>query len=206
MSIGLIVSPAPSGSASLPGTARYQVISGRPASQLANDQNVQAAGFGEFGVAVALEHGRHRQPLVARAAGGCQFAFRVEVSRRLQAGQAPRRAPLPARSLPSRLHPRKVRGAFANDNTIVIHGDDVWQQMRASGKTSVRKSRRAPGRTRQDPDSPCEYHAHSTNWRPDAAASYSASSRRRCRDRCAARRVVGQAAGGCRLYAAANAI
>ena len=39
------------------------------------------------------------------------------------------------------------RGAFANDSTIVIHADDVWQQMHPSSSGSARKRSRAFGRT-----------------------------------------------------------
>lgn len=40
----------------------------------------------------------------------------------------------------------KSAGALANDNAIVVHADDAWQQMAASG-ASARRVRSAPGRT-----------------------------------------------------------
>ena len=123
----------------------YEVISGSPVGQVANDQNVQAAGFGEFAIALALlEHGR--------SANLWSLAPPADAS--LPAGAMSTIAAWPGATLRAIFLVRSVaialdlekRGAFANDNTIVIHGDDVWQQMRPSG-TSARRSRRPPGRT-----------------------------------------------------------
>ena len=41
----------------------------------------------------------------------------------------------------------KSKGAFANDNAIVVHADNAWHQM--AGGVSARRVRAAPGRTGQ---------------------------------------------------------
>jgi hypothetical protein len=124
----------------------YEVISGGPVGQLANDQNVQAACFGELGVALALlEHG----------CGAKLWSLAPSADLPLAAGaisilaswpSAAQRAIFLVRSAAIALDLEK-RGAFASDNTIVIHADDVWQQMRSSGLSNARRPRRAPGRT-----------------------------------------------------------
>jgi hypothetical protein len=124
----------------------YEVISGSPLCQLANDQNLQAVCFGEFGIALALlEYGRSANlwslapPADARLSAG---AISTTASR---PGATPCAVFL-VRSAAIALDLER-RGAFTSHDTIVIHGDDVWQQMRSSATTSARKSRRAPGRT-----------------------------------------------------------
>jgi hypothetical protein len=124
----------------------YEVISGSSVRQLANDPNVQAAGFGEFGVALALlEHGRNANLWALAPPAGASLAAGSISTIATWPGAVSRPIFL-VRSAAVALDLEK-RGAFANDNAIVIHGDNVWQQMRSSGKASVRKSRRAPGRT-----------------------------------------------------------
>ena len=39
----------------------------------------------------------------------------------------------------------KAQGAFANDNAIIVHGDDAWHQL-VGGRASARRVRAAPGR------------------------------------------------------------
>ena len=123
----------------------YEVISGNPVRQLANDPNVQAAGFGEFGVALALlEYGRSANLWALAPPADASLPAGSIRTTATWPGAVPRAIFL-VRSAAIALDLEK-RGAFSNDNAIVIHGDDVWQQMRSPGKTSARKSRRAPGR------------------------------------------------------------
>lgn len=127
-------------------TGAYEVISAAPVDQLAGDMNVRAAGFGELGIALALlEHGRNgglwglSQPSSATLTEGAIASIAS------WPGATPRSIFL-ARSASIVLDLEK-RGAFANDNTIVIHADDVWHRMRSSGIDSARTRSRAPGRT-----------------------------------------------------------
>ena len=124
----------------------YEVISATPVSQLAEDMNARAAGFGELGIALALlEHGRHGglwaldQPAGPALTEGALTSFASWPG-------ATRRAIFLARSASIALDLEK-RGAFANDHSIVIHADDVWHQMRSVGAYSARSRSRAPGRT-----------------------------------------------------------
>jgi hypothetical protein len=124
----------------------YEPISAEPLGHLANDRNVQAAGFGELGVALALlEHGQNTKlwtlgaPAISDLSAG---ALSIIAS---WPGAAPRAIFL-VRSAAIALDLDK-HGAFANDNSIVIHADDVWQQMRLSAAGGARKRSRAPGRT-----------------------------------------------------------
>jgi hypothetical protein len=124
----------------------YEVISGGPVGQLANDQNVQAVGFGELGIALALlEHG-WRAKLWSLAPPADHSLAAGAISTIASWPSAASRAIFFVRSAAIALDLEK-RGAFSNDHTIVIHADDVWQQMRSSGLSSARKRSRAPGRT-----------------------------------------------------------
>jgi len=124
----------------------YEVISTVPVGQLAGDMNVRAAGFGELGIALALlGHGRDRGLWALDRSAGPALTEGAIVSVASWSGAAPRAIFL-ARSAAVALDLEK-RGAFANDNTIVIHADDVWHRMRSSGADSARTRSRAPGRT-----------------------------------------------------------
>jgi hypothetical protein len=124
----------------------YQLISGSSPSQLAHDANARAASFGELAVALAL-----------LADGQTDGLWQLS---------GPTNAGLPAGALTSTAtwasaQPRTIffvrtakvaldlqkRGAFANDNTIVIHADDAWHQLQQPGTPSPRRPKRSPGRT-----------------------------------------------------------
>ncbi len=124
----------------------YQVINAAPVGQLASDLNVQAAGFGELAIALAvLEHGRDRGLWELARPASSELASGAIVSVATWPG-AGTRAIFFARSAAIALD-LKQRGAFANDNTIVIHADDLWHQMRPDRIDSPRTRSRAPGRT-----------------------------------------------------------
>lgn len=124
----------------------YEVISTAPVGQLAGDMNVQAAGFGELGIALALlEHGRDGGLWALSLPGDAELTAGALASVASWPGAAPRPIFL-ARSAAIALDLEK-RGAFANDNTIVIYADDVWHRMRSAGTNSARTRSRAPGRT-----------------------------------------------------------
>jgi hypothetical protein len=124
----------------------YEVISTAPVGQLAGDMNVRAASFGELGIALALlEHGRNGGLWGLSQPGGAALTEGAIASVASWPGAAPRAIFL-TRSAAIALDLEK-RGAFANDNTIVIHADDVWHSMRASGTDTARTRSRAPGRT-----------------------------------------------------------
>ncbi len=126
----------------------YEVISPTSIGQLAQEMNVQAAGFGELGIALAvLEHGRQRGLwALGRPAGPALTAGAIE-----SVATWPGAAPRPiffARSAEIVLS-LEQQGAFS-ENTIVIHSDAAWHQMLQmlqAGTDSVRVRSRAPGRT-----------------------------------------------------------
>jgi hypothetical protein len=122
----------------------YEVISPVPVGRLAGDTNVRAAGFGELGIALALlEHGRYWGLWALGRPVGLALTEGAIASVASWPGAVPRAIFL-ARSAAIALDLEK-RGAFANDNAIVIHADDVWNQI---GLTSSARTRsRAPGRT-----------------------------------------------------------
>jgi hypothetical protein len=126
--------------------ASYEAISGGPLAQLANDHNVIAAGFGEFGVALALlELGQSMNLWTMAPPTSADLGAGAISTIATWRGASPRAIFL-VRSAAIALDLDK-RGAFANDNTIVIHADDVWQQMRSTSSGSARTRSRAPGRT-----------------------------------------------------------
>ena len=127
-------------------TDAYEVISTAPVGQLVGDMNVRAAGFGELGIALALlEHGQDTSLWSLGLPAGEALTAGAILSVASWPGAAPRAIFL-ARSAAIALDLEK-RGAFANDNTIVIHADDVLHRMRSAGTISARTRRRAPGRT-----------------------------------------------------------
>ncbi len=124
----------------------YQLISGSAVSQLANDANVRAASFGELAVALAL---------LADGQSGGLWKLTGPADVDLPAGALTSTATWPGaqprtiffvRAAKVALDLQK-RGAFANDNTIVIHADDAWHQLQHPGAPSPRRPKRSPGRT-----------------------------------------------------------
>jgi hypothetical protein len=127
----------------------YEAISPSTAAHVANDMNARAVGYGDLAILLTLlEHGRSvnnwrlTAPNHAEITGGSVLAT----------GQYPgavSRTIFLVRSAREALELRKA-GAFANDDVIVIHGDDMWQLLPSesdTGENSARMRSKAPGRT-----------------------------------------------------------
>lgn len=121
----------------------YEALCSSTPSLMAADQNAVGMGLGKFGVALALlQSGRIaglwelKEP-TAGIEGGAMTV------RALRADGTDR--PLFVVKSATEAIALQRQGAFANDNAVVIHGDDVWQQM--GGVASPRRVRAAPGRT-----------------------------------------------------------
>lgn len=123
----------------------YEALCASTPNLMAADQNAIGMGLGRLGLALGLLQG-------GRAAG--LWELRGPVSAELEAGAMTARAarpdgvdrPLFLVKSASEAISLKSRGAFANDNAIIVHADDVWQQL-AGGASSARRVRAAPGRT-----------------------------------------------------------
>ena len=123
----------------------YETLSNSTPNLIAADQNAQAMGLGRLGVALSLlQYGR--------AAG--LWELRQPASNDLTSGAMTARAsrpdgvdrPLFVVKSATEAIALKSKGAFANDNAIIVHADDTWHQM-VGGGASARRVRAAPGRT-----------------------------------------------------------
>lgn len=123
----------------------YEALCSSTPNLMAADQNAISMGLGRLGLALGLLQG-------GRAAG--LWELRGPTSLALDAGSMTARAarldgvdrPLFLVKSATEAISLKSRGAFANDNAIVVHGDDVWQQL-TGATSSARRVRAAPGRT-----------------------------------------------------------
>lgn len=120
----------------------YETLSPSSLSMLAADPNSLSNGLGQLATAFALlQHGRVvsrwtiAEPETSDVAAGCATA------RSSRAG-APARPLFIVKSAADAITLQE-RGAFANDNAVVIHADDTWLRIGAS----ARRVRGAPGRT-----------------------------------------------------------
>jgi hypothetical protein len=126
--------------------AAYEMISSGSVGQLANDPNARAASFGELSIALALlSDGQSGGMWHLTGPAGADLSAGALTSTATWTGAQPRTIFF-VRSAAIALDLKK-RGAFANDNTIVIHADDAWHQLQPAGMMTARKPRRAPGRT-----------------------------------------------------------
>lgn len=125
----------------------YEAVSPFPLDTLAADHNAQAAGLGRLGIAVALlEHGRNAGRWSLSPPTDGRLASGVAAIHPMRPGGAAR--PLFLVKSASEAIRLQADGAFANDNAVIIHSDEVWHQMIGSGSTSGgRRPRGAPGRT-----------------------------------------------------------
>lgn len=115
----------------------YELISGSSLGQLANDANVRAASFGELGVALALlSHGQSDGLWRLTEPASADLAAGALTSTPTWDGAQPRTVFF-VRSAAVALDLEKG-GAFANDNTIVIHADNAWHQLQPPGTMSIR--------------------------------------------------------------------
>jgi hypothetical protein len=122
----------------------YETLSSSTPNLIRADQNAQAMGLGRLGIALALLQD-------GRAAG--HWALSHPVSHDVSSGAMSARAIRPGavdrplflvKSVTEAIG-LKSSGAFANDNAIVIHADDMWHRM-VGGGASARRVRAAPGR------------------------------------------------------------
>ena len=120
----------------------YETLSPSSLALLAADPNSLSNGLGQLATVLALlQYGRFAgrwtivEPETSDVAAGCATA------RGSRAG-APARPLFIVKSAADAITLQE-RGAFANDNAVVIHADDTW--IRIGG--SARRVRSAPGRT-----------------------------------------------------------
>lgn len=127
-----------------PDPAAYEPISSTSAGLLATDQNARASRLGHLAIVLALlEHGR------STAQWSLAFPANHDLSAGIASLQA-NRAGAPVRPLffvksASEAIRLEADGAYANDNTLVIHSDDTWHRTMASRSSRTPSS--APGRT-----------------------------------------------------------
>ncbi len=125
--------------------AAYETLSSSSPKLLAADQNALAMGLGTLGVILALLQ-------LGRAGGHWELTRPSDNT--LPAGAMTARPNRPgATDRPVFLVKSAAdaialqsNGAFANENAIVVHADDMWHRMVGSG-VSARRVRSAPGRT-----------------------------------------------------------
>lgn len=123
-------------------TDAYETLSPSSLALLAADPNSLSNGLGQLAIALALlQHGRVAgrwtiaEPATSDVAAGCATA------RGSRAGASAR--PLFIVKSAANAITLQERGAFANNNAVVIHADDAWLRMGGS----ARRVRGAPGRT-----------------------------------------------------------
>ncbi len=121
----------------------YEPISAMPPAMLAVDQNARAAGLGRLGVALSLlEHGRSAGIWSLARPANDDLGSGAATALPSRTGATPR--PVFIVKSATEAIALKTRGAFDNDNAVVIHGDDAWHRMVSS---SARRPGGAPGRT-----------------------------------------------------------
>ena len=124
----------------------YEPISAGPVAQIDHDANARAASFGELAIALALfSDGQTSGLWDLSGPANDDLASGALTSTPTWGGAQPRTIFF-VRSAATALDLNK-RGAFANDNTIVIHSDDAWHQLQPSGTVTARTPKRPPGRT-----------------------------------------------------------
>lgn len=123
----------------------YETLSQSTPGLIGTDPNAIASGLGRLAIGLALlQHGRAAglwflgAPTVANASAGALSAAGARPG-------ADQRPVFLVRSATEAIALEGV-GAFANDNAVVIHADDVWERMVSAG-SGARHVRSAPGRT-----------------------------------------------------------
>lgn len=125
-------------------TEAYEFLTASTPLQIPADANALAAGLGEFALALSLlQHGKYSG----------LWTLGVPASGELTAGavsaeahwDGARTRPLFLVRSAGEAVKLELRGAFANDDAIVIHADDAWRQL-AEGRQSARKASGSPGR------------------------------------------------------------
>jgi len=123
----------------------YEAISNSTLKLIAADHNVQATGLGRLGVALSLlQYGRSAGLWELREPAANDLASGAITARALRPDGTDR-ALFIVKSATEAIA-LKSNGAFANDDVIVVHADDVWHKL-AGGGASARRVSVAPGRT-----------------------------------------------------------
>lgn len=123
----------------------YETVSPLRLALLAADPNSLATGLGELGAILALiQAGRDAGHLIVGEPETGDLSAGCASARATHAGAIAR--PLFIVKSAAEAIALTERGAFANDNAVVIHADDTWQRMIPTGGTG-RTVRQAPGRT-----------------------------------------------------------
>lgn len=122
----------------------YEVLCTSTPNLISADPNALGTGLGKLGVALSLlQSGQSAGLWQLRAPLSNEISSGAMTVRGLRPGTVNR--PLFLVKSATEAIALKSQGAFANDNAIVVHGDDAWQQL--GGRTSPRRVRVAPGRT-----------------------------------------------------------
>jgi hypothetical protein len=124
----------------------YEPLSSGPVAQIAHDANARAASLGELAIALALLSDGQTNGLWRLSGPANSDLPSGALSSAATWGSAQPRTIFFVRSAAIALDLQK-RGAFTNDNTIVIHSDDAWHQLQPSGTVTARTQKRPPGRT-----------------------------------------------------------
>lgn len=123
----------------------YETLSSSTPNLLAADQNAQGMGLGFLGIALSLlQNGRQAGLWELRKPESNALTSGAFITRALRPDGIDR--PFFVVKSATEAIGLKSRGAFANDNAIVVHADTAWHQMVESG-TTARRVRSAPGRT-----------------------------------------------------------
>ncbi|WP_062224577.1 SIR2 family protein [Aureimonas sp. D3] len=122
----------------------YEPISHSTINMLPADQNAHSAKLGHLAVTLALlDHGRSSGRWSLAMPSGNALVDGVATFQADRPG-APKRPVFLVKSLPEALR-LQLDGAYANDNALIIHSDDIWHQ--TMPKRSRRSPSSAPGRT-----------------------------------------------------------
>jgi hypothetical protein len=123
----------------------YETLSSLTPNLIGADQNAQAMRLGRLGIALALlQHGRATGHWELSHPASNDLASGTMTVRATRPGGVDR--PLFVVKSATEAIALKSSGAFANDNAIVVHADDMWHRM-VGGGASARRMRTAPGRT-----------------------------------------------------------
>jgi hypothetical protein len=123
----------------------YETLSNSTPNLIAADQNAQATALGRLGVALSLlQYGRATGVWTLTQPASNDLLSGAMTARASRPGGRDR--PLFLVKSATEAIALKNDGAFANDNAIVIHADDVWHRM-VGGVASARRVSNAPGRT-----------------------------------------------------------
>lgn len=123
----------------------YEILSTATPDLIGADQNAQAMALDRFGVALALlQYGQSAGHWMLTAPSSNALSAGALTVRATRDGGTERPVFLVKSATEAII--LQSNGAFANDNAVVIHADDVWQRM-GGREGTARRVRSAPGRT-----------------------------------------------------------